>query len=141
MIILAWTTIQSCLKLYSVFYANASSCIELGFDFAVVLLITMVMERVVSGILLVMVRCIWDWKQKSQLFIPKKLVFSSCYAANDAALSTLGNIVQQYTSSKDRIYTRSKVKLRVKVSHNVTLDSDLPLWIPGQSMIYRDMIN
>jgi len=98
------TIIQSFLKLYSVFYANASSCIELGFDFAVVHLITMVMERVVPGI--VMVRCIWDWKQKSQLFITKKLVFSSCYVANDAALSTLGNIVQQYTSSKDRIYTR-----------------------------------
>ena len=94
MIILAWTIIQSCLKLYSVFYANASSCIELGFDSAVVLLITMVMERVVPGILLVMVGCIWDWKQKSQLFIAKKLV-SSCYVANDAALSTFGNIVQQ----------------------------------------------
>jgi len=104
-IIVAWTIIQSCLKSYSVFYANASSCIELGFDCAVVLLITMVMERVVPGILLVMVRCIWDWKQKSQLFIAKKLVFSSCYVANGAALSTLGNIVQQYTSSKDRIYT------------------------------------
>ena len=77
MIILAWTIIQSCLKLYSVFYANASSCIELDFDSAVVLLITMVMERVVPGILLVMVGCICDWKQKSQLFIPKKLVWSS----------------------------------------------------------------
>jgi len=41
---LGWTIIQSCLKLYSVFYANASSCIDLGFDFAVVLL---VMERVI----------------------------------------------------------------------------------------------
>jgi len=34
------------------------------------------------------------------------LVLSSCHVTNDAALSTLGNIVQKYTSRKHRIYRR-----------------------------------